>query len=51
MTVHCLKGMALSIASLLVLLVALPGIAVAQVEASTATPEPPHIRAPWWDRQ
>ena len=42
MTVHSLKGMRLSIASLLVvLLVALRGIAVAQVEASTGTPDPP----------
>src|SRR3990172_4785795 len=41
MTVHSLKGMALSIASLLVLMmVALRGIAVAQVEASTEAPEP-----------
>ena len=42
MTVLGLKGMALSIASPLVLLVALlQGIAAAQVEASTGSPEPP----------
>ena len=41
MTLHSLKGMALSLASLLVLLVAWRGIAVTQVEASTGTPEPP----------
>ena len=41
MTVHSLRGMALSIASLLALLVALPGAAVTHVEAAIATPEPP----------
>ena len=45
MTVRGLTGMAVSIATSVVLLVALRGIAVGQVEVSTGTPEPPPVQA------